>query len=258
MTTFAGTTTIVTGGARGIGERLAEDIVVQGGNVVIGDVNRDLGEKLSSRLGAKAKFIQLDVSRSSDCNRAVEMTQSAFGGLDFLVNCAISMNAKPLIELSETEWRKTLDIGLTGTFLMSQVFAARLIQENEQGAIVNIASIGGQHPYGGTGSYSAAKAGVILLTEQMALEWAQYGIRVNAVAPGTIETPLTAYLKDPEVRESRRGGVPLGRIGRPTDISDGILYLLSDAASWITATTLTIDGGVSRSLFNYLKGRTWS
>jgi NAD(P)-dependent dehydrogenase (short-subunit alcohol dehydrogenase family) len=190
MTTFAGTTTIVTGGARGIGERLAEDIVAQGGNVVIGDVNRDLGEKLSSRLGAKAKFIELDVSRSSDCNRAVEMAQSAFGGLDFLVNCAISMNAKRLIELSETEWRKTLDIGLTGTFLMSQVFAARLVQENEPGAIVNISSIGGRHPYGGAGSYSAAKAGIILLTEQMALEWAQYGIRVNAVAPGTIETPL--------------------------------------------------------------------
>jgi len=258
MSTFAGTTTIVTGGARGIGERLAEDIVAQGGNVVIGDVNRDLGEKLSSRLGAKAKFIELDVSRSSDCNHAVEVAQSAFGGLDFLVNCAISMNAKPLIELAESEWRKTLDIGLTGTFLMSQVFAASLVQENKPGAIVNISSIGGQHPYGGAGSYSAAKAGIILLTEQMALEWAQYGIRVNAVAPGTIETPLTTYLKDPDIRESRREAVPLGRIGQPADISNGVLYLLSDAASWITATTLTIDGGVSRSLFNYLKGRRWS
>ncbi|BCF95039.1 hypothetical protein PPGU16_81060 (plasmid) [Paraburkholderia largidicola] len=96
------------------------------------------------------------------------------------------------------------------------------------------------------------------MTEQMALEWAEHGIRVNAVAPGTIETPLTVYLKDPEVRESRRAAVPLGRIGQPDDICKGILYLLSDDASWVTATTLTIDGGVSKTLFNYLKGRKWS
>ena len=168
------------------------------------------------------------------------------------------MSPKPLIELSEAGWRKTLDVGLTGTFLMSQVFAVHLAQEKRPGAIVNISSIGGQHPYGGAGPYSTVKGGIILLTEQMAIEWAQYGIRVNAVAPGTIETPLTVYLKDPEIRESRRDAVPLGRIGQPADISNGILYLLSDAASWVTASTLTIDGGVSRTLFNYMKGRKWS
>jgi NAD(P)-dependent dehydrogenase (short-subunit alcohol dehydrogenase family) len=259
MSSFLGKTAIVTGGASGIGERVAEDIVAHGGNVVIGDVNGDLGKKLSSRLGAtKAKFVELDVSRSPDCKHAVEMAQSAFGGLDFLVNCAIAMNAKPLIELSEPAWRKTLDVGLTGTFLMCQAFAGHLVREKRPGAIVNISSIGAQHPYGGAGPYSTVKAGIILLTEQMALEWARYGIRVNAVAPGTIETPLTAYLKDPDVRESRKEAVPLGRIGQPADISNGILYLLSDAASWVTATTLTIDGGVSRSLFNYMKGRKWS
>jgi NAD(P)-dependent dehydrogenase (short-subunit alcohol dehydrogenase family) len=111
MSSFAGTTTIVTGGARGIGERVAEDLVAQGGNVIIGDGNHDLGDELSSRLGGKAKFIDLDVSRSSDCSRAVELAQPALGGV--LVNAAISINAKPLIELSETEWRKTLDVGLT-------------------------------------------------------------------------------------------------------------------------------------------------
>lgn len=259
MRSFAGKIAVVAGGASGIGERVAEDIVARGGNVVIGDMNTDLGEALSSRLGATlAKFIKLDVSRSLECERAVEAGRSAFGGVDFLVNCAIAMRAKPLIELSEAEWRKTLDVGLTGTFLMSQAFAARLVGEKKPGAIVNISSIGGQHPYGGVGSYSATKAGITLLTEQMALEWAQYGIRVNAVAPGTIETPLTTYLNDPGVRKSRREAVPLGRIGLPADISSGVLYLLSDDASWVTATTLTIDGGVSRSLFNHMKGRKWS
>jgi NAD(P)-dependent dehydrogenase (short-subunit alcohol dehydrogenase family) len=259
MSTFAGKTAIVTGGASGIGEQIAEDIVAQGGNVVIGDVNSDLGKKLSSRLGAtKAKFVDLDISQSSDCEQALEAAQCAFGGFDFLVNCAIAINAKPLIELSEAGWRKTLDVGLTGTFLMSRAFAAGLVRQKRSGAIVNISSIGAQHPYGGAGAYSTVKAGLILLTEQMAIEWAQYGIRVNAVAPGTIETSLTAYLKDPDIRESRRQAVPLGRIGQPADISNGILYLLSDEASWLTATTLTIDGGVSRSLFNYMKGRKWN
>ena len=259
MSSFAGKTAIVTGGASGIGERVAEDIVAQGGNVVIGDVNGDLGKKLSSRLGAtKAKFVELDVSRSLDCEQAVEAARSAFSGFDFLVNCAIAMNAKPLIELSEAGWRNTLEVGLTGTFLMSRAFAAGLVREKRPGAIVNVSSIGARHPYGGAGPYSTVKAGITLLTEQMALEWAQHGIRVNAVAPGTIETPLTTYLNDPDIRESRREAVPLGRIGQPADISNGIMYLLSDAASWVTATTLTIDGGVSRSLFNYLKGRKWS
>jgi NAD(P)-dependent dehydrogenase (short-subunit alcohol dehydrogenase family) len=200
MDSFAGKTAIVTGGASGIGERVAEDIVAQGGNVIIGDVNGDLGGRLSSRLGAaKARFVGLDVSRIADCKQAVETAQSAFGGLDFLVNCAIAMHAKPLIELSEVGWRKTLDVGLTGTFLMSQAFAAHLVREGRPGAIVNISSIGGQHPYGGAGPYSTVKGGIVLLTEQMAIEWAQYGIRVNAISPGTIETSLTAYLKDPDI-----------------------------------------------------------
>lgn len=259
MNSFAGKTAIVTGGASGIGEQVAEDIVARGGNVVIGDVNSDLGRKLSSRLGTtRVRFVELDVNQKSHCKQAVEEAQSAFGGLDFLVNCAIKMNPQPLIELSEAGWRQTLDVGLTGTFLMSQAFATHLVQRKAPGAIVNISSIGGQHPYGGAGPYSTVKGGITLLTEQMAIEWAQYGIRVNAVAPGTIETPLTVYLKDPEIRESRREAVPLGRIGQPSDISNGILYLLSDDASWVTATTLTIDGGVSKTIFNYMKGRKWT
>ncbi|MFI5613184.1 SDR family NAD(P)-dependent oxidoreductase [Amycolatopsis sp. NPDC051903] len=259
MGSFVGKTAIVTGGARGIGERVAEDIVAQGGNVIVGNVNSDLGENLVSRLGpTNARFVDLNVTRRADSERAVELAQSTFGGLDFLVNAAVAMDAKPLIELSETGWRKTMDVGLTGTFLTAQVFAAHLIQQGRPGSIVNISSIGGQHPYGGAGSYSTVKAGVTLLTEQMAIEWAQHGIRVNAVAPGTIETPLTTYLDDPEIRESRRQAVPLGRIGQPADISHGVLYLLSGSASWVTATTLTVDGGVTRSLFNHMTGRKWS
>ncbi|MFJ9762010.1 SDR family NAD(P)-dependent oxidoreductase [Streptomyces sp. NPDC101149] len=258
MSSFIGKTAIITGGASGIGQRVAEDIVAQGGNVVIGDVNVALGKKLASKLGSHGSFVELDVSRGADCSLAIETAVSTFGGVNFLVNSAIRMAAKPLIELSETDWRKTLDVGLTGTFLMSQAFARHLNKKGSPGAIVNISSIGAQHPYGGSGPYSAVKAGVTLLTEQMAIEWAEHGIRVNALAPGTIETPLTTYLKDPEVRESRTRAVPLQRIGQPADISNGVLYLLSDSASWVTATTLTVDGGVTKTLFNYLKGRGWS
>ncbi|BCF95040.1 hypothetical protein PPGU16_81070 (plasmid) [Paraburkholderia largidicola] len=149
MSSFSGKTVLVSGGASGIGERVAEEIVARGGNVVIGDVNSDLGAALNSRLGKNSAFVELNVSNNRDCVRAVESAQSQFGGLDFLVNCAIAMNAKPLIDLPEEGWRKTVDVGLTGTFLMCRAFAAHLLRRGTLGAIVNVSSIGGQHPYGG-------------------------------------------------------------------------------------------------------------
>lgn len=122
---------------------------------------------------------------------------------------------------------------------------------------MNLSSIGGRFPYSGAGAYSTVKGGSILLSQQMALEWAADGIRVNAVAPGHVETPLTAYLQDPDVKRARSEATPLGRIGRSEDIAAGILYLLSDEASYVTASVLDIDGGVGASIMNHLKGRRW-
>ena len=163
----------------------------------------------------------------------------------------------PLINLGGDDFRSLLEVGLTGTFLASQAFALRLIAEGRPGSIVNLSSIGGRFPYSGAGAYSTVKGGTVLLSQQMALEWADAGIRVNVVAPGHIQTPLTAYLQDPDVKRARSEATPLGRVGLPEDIAEGILYLLSDAASYVTASVLDIDGGVGASIMNHLKGRRW-
>lgn len=241
-----------------MGEKFAEDFVGQGGRVAIGDVNAGLGSELASRLGNdKAVFVDTDVTDPAQCANVVDVAWKEFGSLDYLVNSAIAINGGELIDLPLDKWRATIDIGLTGTFLMGQAFARRMVSAKRKGAVVNLSSVSAFHPYGGSGAYSTVKAAIIHLTELMAVEWAPHGIRVNAVAPGTVETPLTAYLKDPEVRRQRSEGIPLARVGQPGDVSPAILYFLSDDADWVTASVLAVDGGVNKSLMNHIPGRTW-
>ena len=123
--------------------------------------------------------------------------------------------------------------------------------------MVNLSSTGGLQPYNLAGAYSTTKAGVIMLSKQFGLEWARRNIRVNTVCPGHTETPLTAYMRDPAVKQARADVTPLGRVGQPDDIAEGILYLLSDAAAYVTSSELVIDGGMSTSLFNHMPGRKW-
>lgn len=248
---------LIAGGARGIGAATAEAFVRDGGRVVIGDTRADEMEELVARLGGAATSIHLDVRDEASCAAFVECAVGTFGRVDALVNSAIRMAPGPLLDLPADDFRSLLEVGLTGTFLTAQAFARRVIADGRPGAIVNLSSIGGRFPYSGAGAYSTVKGGTILLSQQMALEWAESGIRVNAVAPGHIETPLTAYLQDPEVKRARSEATPLGRVGRPEDVAEGILYLLSDAASYVTASVLDIDGGVGASIMNHLKGRRW-
>lgn len=202
-------------------------------------------------------FCRYRRNRPAQCANVVDVAWKEFGSLDYLVNSAIAINGGELIDLPLDKWRATIDIGLTGTFLMGQSFARRMVSARRKGAVVNLSSVSAFHPYGGSGAYSTVKAAIIHLTELMAVEWAPHGIRVNAVAPGTVETPLTAYLKDPEVRRQRSEGIPLARVGRPGDVSPAILYFLSDDADWVTASVLAVDGGVNKSLINHIPGRTW-
>lgn len=248
---------LITGGARGIGAATAEAYVRDGGRVVIGDTREEERAELVARLGDRAVGVALDVRDPDSCGAFVDAAVEAFGRVDHLVNSAIRMAPGPLIDLSGDDFRSLLEVGLTGTFLASQAFARRLVAAGLPGSIVNLSSIGGRFPYSGAGAYSTVKGGTILLSQQMALEWAEAGIRVNVVAPGHIQTPLTAYLQDPEVKQARSEATPLGRVGRPEDIAEGILYLLSDEASYVTASVLDIDGGVGASIMNHLKGRRW-
>lgn len=258
MSRFKGKVCLIAGGARGIGAKTAEMFAEEGGRVIIGDLNQDLGKKLVAKLGPeKAVFQKLDITKPEDCQALVERGVLEFGHLDCLVNCAIKMDPGPLLDLSLESWKLVVDIGLTGMFLMCQAAGRWMITNEQPGSIVNLSSNAGIAPYSMSGAYSTVKAGIIMLSEQLALEWARKKIRVNVVCPGHTETPLTAYLQDPEIRKGREDATPWARVGQPEDIAHGILYLLSDEADYVTATRLDIDGGLTKSIFNHMPGRKW-
>jgi NAD(P)-dependent dehydrogenase (short-subunit alcohol dehydrogenase family) len=257
MGRFDGKACIVAGGARGIGGKTCEFYAEQGGRVVIGDVNEELGQDLASQIGNGAVFQKLDVTDPDSCCAAVERSVSEFGAVDHLVNCAIKMDPAPLIDLSLESWKLVVDIGLTGMFLMTQAYGRWMIENERPGAIVNLSSNAGVQPYGMSGAYSTVKAGIIMMTQHFAIEWARKKIRANVICPGHTETPLTAYLQDPEIKKGRSEVTPWGRVGQPEDIANGICFLLSDEADYITAARLDIDGGITKSIFNHMPGRKW-
>ncbi|MFQ5660313.1 MAG: SDR family NAD(P)-dependent oxidoreductase [Gammaproteobacteria bacterium] len=258
MGRFEGKVCIVAGGARGIGGKTARMYAEQGGRVLIGDVNEELGHRLAAEIGgSSAVFQPLDITRPEACQAAVERAVTEFGTVDHLVNSAIKMVPGPLLDLSLESWQRVVDIGLTGMFLMCQAFGRWVIGHDRQGAIVNLSSNAGVQPYGLSGAYSTVKAGIIMLTQHFGIEWAGKKIRANVVCPGHTETPLTAYLKDPAIKQARSEVTPLGRVGRPVDIAQAILFLLSDEADYITATRLDVDGGLLKSVFNHMPGRKW-
>ena len=140
---------------------------------------------------------------------------------------------------------------------MCQAAGNWMLDNGRPGAMVNLSSNAGVQPYGMSGAYSSVKAGIIMLSRHFAIEWARKEIRVKVVCPGHTETPLTSYLQDPEIKKARSEVTPVGRVGQPEDIANGILFLLSDEADYITATQLDIDGGLTKSIFNHMPGRKW-
>ena len=259
MARFTDRVCIVTGGASGIGAMTAEMFAEQGGKVVVGDVNDELGGEVCARIGAdNAVYMHLDVTEPSACQAAVDLAVERYGGVDCVLNSAVKMAPGLLKDLPLENWNLMLDVGLTGTFLMIQAAGRWMIDNDRPGSIITMSSIGGRQPYGMSGGYSTVKAALIMLAGHFAIEWAGYGIRVNAVCPGHTETPLTAYLQDPEIKKARSEVTPLQRVGQPVDIANGILFLLSDEADYVTATTLDIDGGLSMSVMNHMPGRKWN
>ena len=231
--------------------------VEQGGQVVIADHNRELGKERAKTIGKNAALFFADVSDPTSCKECVEFTLGQFGQLDYVVNSAINMSPGLLKDLELDDWNKAINVGLTGTFLMCQAAGRWMIDNGNNGAMVNLSSIGGVAPYAMSGAYSTVKAAVVMLTKHLGIEWASHGIRVNTILPGHIETPLTAYLKDPEIKKGRSDVTPLKRVGQPVDIANGILFLLSDEADYITSTALGIGGGLAVSVLNHRPGRKW-
>lgn len=240
---------IVTGASRGIGRAIALGLADAGAHVVI--ASRKLPElelvaEEIRRRGRQALAVSAHMGRREEIERLIETATATFGQLDILVNNAgINPVFGPLIEISPEAWDKIMDVNVKGCLLASQL-AAKAMMTRRQGSIINVSSTGGLRAALMLGAYSVSKAALIMLTRVMAKELGPFGIRVNAIAPGVIETRFSEALwGNPEVREQYLSTTPLGRIGTPDEMVGAVVYLAGDAASYVTGHTLVLDGGTT-------------
>lgn len=244
---FSRKVVLVTGGSSGIGAGIARRFAEAGAAVAISyrshyDEAQALVKGLRS-LGADALAVHLDQQRAGECREAAMEVVERLGRLDVLINNAGIYPHAETLEMDEEQWDLMLASNLKGAFFCAQAAARELIRQGTGGAIVNVASINAFNPLAGSVHYGASKAGLVMVTRCLAAEWGRHQIRVNAVAPGLIDSP-TLDVNVPGWRERYCTRAPLGRIGTPGDIADACLFLASPAASWITGQTLVVDGGV--------------
>ena len=240
---FDGRSALVTGAAQGMGRAIAERLVEEGASVVVFDVDAELAERTAAELGAVA--VGGDVSRRQDVRRAVAACVERFGGIDVLVAQAGIGDLQPLLEIDDAAWDRMLGVNLTGVFYSVQE-AAREMAARSGGAIVVTASTNAFYVEQHTSHYSATKGGVWTFVRNAALDLGQYGIRVNSVLPGIIDTRLSAPLvHDPVAGPEYLKRVPLGRFGQPVEIANAVLFLASDDASYVTGEDLIVDGGAT-------------
>lgn len=241
---------IVTGAGSGNGRSIALKFMEEGAKVVVADISVE-GAQATIALapeGSDAVAVKADVTNVSDVRRMIEAAIEAFGELDILVNNAGIVAFTPFLELSEEEWDKVHDVNLKGPFLCSQAAAKAMIESGTKGRIINITSVEAHRIVSSSGHcqphYNSSKGGLHLLTKAVALELAPYGITVNAVAPGVVETPFTAKgLENPDVRSWVLDRVPVGRIAKPDDIANAVLFLALPESEYITGSTVFVDGG---------------
>jgi NAD(P)-dependent dehydrogenase (short-subunit alcohol dehydrogenase family) len=245
MSVFKGKTAIVTGGASGIGEGAARMLAARGAAVLIFDRDADRAPMIASQIGASGARVDHmvgDVSDPDASEAAVRRACERFGRLDILVNNAGGGTLQPTHETSLEKWKWMLDINLTGTFLMSRA-ALKVMLAQGGGVIVNVASVHGHVGFANHAGYTAAKAGIVNLTRSLAIEYGTRNIRVNAVCPGVIMTPLIAATVDAEAMEKFVAMHPIGRIGTVEEVARAICFLASDEATFITGSSLMVDGG---------------
>lgn len=244
-----GRVAIITGAKQGMGRTHALVLAKAGAKVVVSDISQEecqlVVEEIKKEKG-EALAVKCDISQKSEVDNLIQQTLGAFGKIDILVNNAGICPFKPFLEMSEEEFKKVIDVNLKGYFLCSQA-AAKEMAKQKKGAIVNIASIAmGQIGAGFAGltHYCASKGGIVAMAEAMSLELAPLGIRVNTIAPGAIDTPMAASVKqDSKILEATLAGVPLKRMGRPEEISNAVLFLTSDESSYMTGSVMIVDGG---------------
>jgi 3-oxoacyl-[acyl-carrier protein] reductase len=239
---FEDKTAVVTGSARGIGRVIAQSFATAGANVVISDVDQAACEKTASEIGGAAIACHADVTSADDIDQLFRTAVDKFKRIDIVVNNAGITRDGLIIRMDEKDWDTVLDINLKGAFLVTKS-AARIMMKQRYGRIVNISSVVGLTGNAGQANYSASKAGLIALTKTSAKELGSRGITVNAVAPGFIETEMTAALSE-AARELFLSKVVLGRPGTPEDVARAVLFLASDEAAYVTGQVLAIDGGM--------------
>jgi NAD(P)-dependent dehydrogenase (short-subunit alcohol dehydrogenase family) len=249
MTTeLRGKVAIVTGGTSGIGRDAAVLFAKAGAKVVVAGRREAEGKETIDLIRAASGdglFVKTDVSRAADVRVLVQKTVEKFGRLDVAFNNAgIEGSWSPIAEQSEEDWDSTIDINLKGVWLCLKYEIQQMLKQGGGGAIVNMASVAGFIGSAGAATYCASKHGVMALTKSAALETARNGIRVNAVCPAVIETPMGERLWGaPEAKKFALGLHPIGRFGRPEEIADAVLWMCSDRASFMTGQSLVLDGG---------------
>jgi NAD(P)-dependent dehydrogenase (short-subunit alcohol dehydrogenase family) len=244
-----GKVAIVTGARRGMGKSHAIALAKAGAKVVVSDISLEDCQKVVDEIKKKkgeAIAIKCDVTKKEEVDEMVRKTIEKWGKIDILVNNAGICDFKPFLEMTEKDWDRTININLKGYFLCAQAVAKEMVKR-KSGSIINIASIAmGQTGVGfpALTHYCASKGGIVAMTEAMALELAPYNIRVNAISPGAIETPMIDPLKaDPKTIEGILARIPLHRVGKPEEVSNLVLFLASDASSYMTGSDVVIDGG---------------
>ena len=257
---LAGRSFIITGAAQGIGEACARRLVADGARVALWDLADEAGRALAAELGAsspggprRALYCHCNVALKAEVDAALAATLAAFGRVDGLVNNAGIFKAAPFLDITEADWDAVIDVNLKGAFLVGQAVARAMLDGAgpNKGAIVNMSSVNGTLTIASIASYNASKGAINQLTRVMALSLADQGVRVNAVAPGTIATELarSAVLTSEEAKARIMSRTPMKRLGEPGEIADVVAYLLSDAASYVTGEIVVADGG--RMTLNY-------
>lgn len=250
QSTVKGLVAFVVGGGSGIGEYAAKTFAANGGLIVVADQHADAATRVADDikdLGGKAIGVRAHISSQKDIDASVAQAIDEFGRIDVQINTAGVIRPAELEDCPMDEWRNSFLINVDAALLMARACLPHL-RKSPAAAIVNVSSLAGGRGYANGGAYGPSKAALISLSRQMALEWAAYGIRVNCVNPGTIDTPLTRANMREDVITSRKARIPQGRLGTPGEVADLIVFLTSPVASYITAQDINCDGGLSQAL----------
>lgn len=251
-----GLTAFVSGGGSGIGEASAKAFAANGGSVVVADLRPEQAERVATDIvsaGGRAIWVGMDVSQPHDIELAVAKAIIRFDKLDVLINTAALVRPAPLDDAPLDAWRSCFDVNVDGALLLARTCLPYL-KKSRAASIIHIGSLAGKHGYPMGGAYGTSKAALMTLSRQMALEWAPYGVRVNVVVPGTIDTPMSRGTVRADILAERAKTIPMRRLGQPEEVANLITFLASPAASYITAETFNCDGGLSQSLFSQPMG----